>query len=154
MDFRAAIAGAMPKWRRYLHKTVGGFMCAIFAGMGFVYARFLVPAAPDKARLFFGLIFVLLMTAGIGSQIWFQRRIIAEFRYDGVTLQFQTLAMQHPQIRPLADITCIREWRGGRGGSLGHRLLFREGQKLYLEFSVSNSFELVSRLRADLRLPT
>jgi hypothetical protein len=151
MDFQDVIAGAMPRWRRNLYKSVGGFMCLLFGGLGFAYARFLVPAAPDKARLFAGLLFVLLMVAGIGSQIWFQRRIIAEFRYDGLTLQFQTLAIQQPQIRPRADLKSIGEWRG-KGGLLGYRFLFQDRQRLYLEFSVRNSIELVNRLRADLRL--
>jgi hypothetical protein len=41
--------------------------------------------------------------------------------------------------------------RGGRG-PVGYRLQFQDNQKLYLEFSVSNSVALVNRLRADRNL--
>ena len=41
---------------------------------------------------------------------------------------------------------------GGGRGPVGYRLQFQDNQKLYLEFSVSNSVALVNRLRADRNL--
>ncbi len=76
--------------------------------------------------------------------------MIAEFRYDGLTLEFRTIGIPEPQVRSVADITLIHEWRG-KGGALGYRLQFQDRQKLYLEFSVSNSIALANRLRADLK---
>lgn len=153
MDFHAAIAGAMPKWRRYVHQSSSVFMCLVFGGIGYFNARFLASAAhtvPFRSRLFVTLLLILLAAGGIGLQLWYQRRIISDFRYDGCTLQFRTLGIQEPQMRPLNDISSIRDWRG-KGGSLGYRLQFQDSQKLYLEFSVSNSTELVNRVRTDLR---
>jgi hypothetical protein len=92
-------------------------------------------------------LFMRVVFGGMG----YQRRTISEFRYDGSTLQFRTLGILEPQMRPLSDVASIQDWRG-KGGSLGFRLLLQDRQKLYLEFSVSNSIELVSRVRADLGL--
>jgi hypothetical protein len=142
----------MPKWHWYLHKSTGVFMVLVFGGMAFIDGRMMIAAAhagPDRAIMFFSFLFVLIVGAAVGSQVWFHRRIISEFRYDGSTLQFRTIGTQEPQMRPLADIASIREWRG-RGGPLGYRLQFQNKQKLYLEFSLSNSVALANRLRADL----
>jgi hypothetical protein len=54
-------------------------------------------------------------------------------------------------MRALVDMAAIRDWKG-KGEQLGYRLLFQDKQKLYLEFSVSNSITLVNQLRADLGL--
>ena len=59
------------------------------------------------------------------------------------------LSVQQMQMRPLPDIREVREWRG-RGGPLGYRLLFRDKQRVYLEYSVSNSIVLAERLRANI----
>ena len=142
----------MPKSCRYLHKSTSVFMCLLFGGMGLINARLMAAqhTVSDNGRLFVSFLFVLLAVGGIGVQSWFQRRMIAEFRYDGLTLEFRTIGIPEPQVRALADITLIREWRG-KGGSIGYRLRFQDRQKLYLEFSVSNSIALANRLRADLR---
>lgn len=153
-DSNHVIIGTMPKWRRYVNTTAYVMMYLLFGGFGFVNARLLVSTAhtvPLGPELFFTLLYMLVSGVGIGLQVWFQRRMVAEFRYDGSTLQFQTLGITEPQIRVVTDIEAIRAWRG-RGGPLGYRLLFRDRQKLYIEFSVSNSTALVNRIRADLRL--
>ena len=127
-------------------------MLLVFGGMAFIDVRMMIAAAhtgPDRAIMFFSFLFVLIVGTAVGSQVWFHRRIISEFRYDGSTLQFRTIGTQAPQMRPLANIASIREWRG-RGGPLGYRLQFQDKQKLYLEFSLSNSVALATRLRADL----
>ena len=144
----------MPKWQLYLHKSAGAFMFLLFGGIGFMNVRLMIAgvyAGPNRAILFFSVLFVFFVVTAIVSQVWFHRRIITEFRYDGSTLQFRTVGIQEPQMRPLADIASIRDWKG-KGGQLGYRLQLQDRQKLYLEFSVSNSVALAERLRADLRL--
>jgi hypothetical protein len=127
-------------------------MFLVFGGMAFIDVRMMIAAAhagPDRAIMFFSFLFMLIVGAAIGSQVWFHRRIISEFRYDGLTLQFRTIGIKEPQMRLLSHIKAIRDWKG-RGGPLGYRLQFQDKQKLYLEFSVSNSIALVNRLRAHL----
>lgn len=127
-------------------------MSLIFGGLAFIGARtfFVVPHnVPSKAPLVTSAVFVLFAVFAIASQFRFQRRLITEFRYDGAALQFQTLGIQEAQMRPLGDIASIREWRG-KGGPLGYRLVLHDREKLYLEFSVSNSVPLVNRLQSDL----
>jgi hypothetical protein len=146
------ITGVMPKWQLYLHKSAGVFMFLVFGGMGFMNVRLMIAgmhAGPNRAILFFSVLFVFFVVAAVTSQVWFHRRIISEFRYDGSSLQFRTIGTQEPQMRPLADIASIREWRG-RGGPLGYLLQFQDKSKLYLEFSVSNSIALANRLRTHL----
>jgi hypothetical protein len=142
----------MPKWQIYLHKSAGVFMFLVFGGMGFMNVRLMIAgvhAGPNRAILLFSVLFIFFVVAATVSQVWFHRRIITEFRYDGSTLQFRTISLQEPQFRPVADIASIREWKG-KGGPLGYRLQFQDRQKLYLEFSVSNSIVLANRLRVDL----
>jgi hypothetical protein len=90
-------------------------------------------------------------TAAIARQSWFLRRIVCEFDYDGATLQFRTLGIQQTQVRPLADIAQVKEWRG-RGGTRGYRLVFRDDWKVYLEYSVANSIALANQLRWDAKV--
>ena len=144
----------MPKWPRNVHKFAAVFMSVLFVGLALIGARmfFLAPHdVPSKAPLVFSTVFVLFAVFAIASQIRFQRSLITEFRYDGSTIQFQTLGIQEAQMRPVSDIAAIRDWRG-KGGPLGYRLVLQDGRKLYLEFSVSNSVAFVNQLRADLRL--
>ena len=137
----------MPKWRQYFNRFAGGLMCVLFAGLGLIGAR-MAFSATDKARIIVGLIFMAFTAAAVAGQFWFQRRIVCEFAYDGSTLQFRTLGIQQTQMRPLTEIAQVKEWRG-RGGPLGYRLVFRDGWKVYLEYSVANSIALANQLRWD-----
>lgn len=122
-------------------------MCVLFAGLGLISARTAF-AATDKAPIIVSLIFMAFTASAIAGQFWFQRRIVCEFAYDGATLQFRTLGIPATQVRPLAEIAEVKEWRG-RGGPLGFRLVFRDGWKVYLEYSVKNSIALANQLRWD-----
>jgi len=129
-------------------------MTVLFVGLACVGARMFLLGphdVPSKAPVVFSTVFVLFSMFAVASQVRFQRSLITEFRYDGSTIQFQTLRLQEAQMRPVSDIAAIRDWRG-KGGPLGYRLQFQDKQKLYLEFSVSNSVALANRLRADLGL--
>jgi len=146
------IAGAMPKWRRYFHRFAAGFMCLWFCGLAFIGMRTVLPTGEgraDRARAVVGLLFLAFGVVATAGQLWFQRRIVCDFSYDGYTLQFRTLGGQAMQMRPLLDLKEVREWRG-RGGPQGFRLRFRDKQRVYLEYAVSNSITLAERLRADL----
>jgi hypothetical protein len=70
--------------------------------------------------------------------------MVCEFDFDGSTLRFRTLGIR--QTRPLADVAQVKDWRG-RGGPIGYRLVFRDGAKVYLEYSVANSIALADQLR-------
>jgi hypothetical protein len=146
------IAGAMPKWRQYFNRFAGGFMCVLFAGLGVMSARiaFASDARTDKARIIVTLIFAAV-TCAIAGQFWFQRRILCVFEYDGRTLRFRTLGIPQTQVRLPADIAQVKEWRG-RGGPIGYRLVFRDGWKVYLEYSVANSIALANQLRWDAKV--
>ena len=85
----------------------------------------------------------------IGGVLWFWKRLIKEFNYDGRTLTFNTLASPEMQVRDLSAIEEVDEWTG-RGGPLGFCVKLRDGAKLYLHNGVSNAAALAERIRYDL----
>lgn len=95
--------------------------------------------------------FVAVAGFGIGSQVWFRRRLISEFHYGGGALRFRTLGTAEMQLRDLSEIAKVDNWRG-RGGALGYRFRFRDGHKVYLQYGVSNSVAAAEQIRHDLRL--
>ena len=81
--------------------------------------------------------------------LWFWKRLIKEFEYDGKILAFNTLASSEMQVRDISAIEEVAEW-GGRGGPQGYCIKFRDGAKLYLQYGVSNAAALAERIRYDL----
>jgi hypothetical protein len=142
------IAGVMPKWHQYLNRFAGVLMCLLLGGVGLVNGLSLLRAGSVRPAK--GLLFISVAWAGfaIGTQLWFQRRIVCGFDYDGHRLQFRTLGIPRMQVRPLDDIAKVEEWRG-RGVPIGYRLVFRDGRKVYLMYSVANSIPLANQLRRD-----
>lgn len=138
-------SGAMPNWRRYFHRIACGFMCLLFVCLGILSVHFLA-TAPHRGILIASLLFVTMAAVSIGMQLWFHRRIISEFAFDGRSFQFRTLGRSRRQTRELSDIAAVRDWRG-RGGPFGYRLIFRDGTKAYQEYSVSNSMAVAEQLR-------
>ena len=82
----------------------------------------------------------------IVAQLRFHTRSIVDFSYDGSTLHYRTLGSGEPQARPISELKSIKQMQG-RSGTFGYRLTFHDGRKLYLEFAVTNSFELATTLR-------
>jgi hypothetical protein len=140
------ISGSMPKWRRNLNRFASGFMCLWFAGLAFIAVRTDFGAASFKSRLFITVFFLGMAALVTGGLLRFHRRSIVDFDYDGSTLQYRTLGSEEPQVRSISDLKSIKEMRG-RGGPFGYCLRFQDGQKVYLEFAVTNSFELATMLR-------
>jgi hypothetical protein len=143
------ISGAMPNWRQYFHRIAGGFMCFLFVCLGALSVRFLANA-PHRGILIPGVLFVTMAALSIGMQVWFHQRMISEFAFDGRSFQFRTLGRSRRETRELSDITAVRDWRG-RGGQFGYRLVFRDGARAYLEYSVSNSMAVAEQLRLHTR---
>jgi len=144
----------MPKWRQNLHTIAFGVMCLLFEGFGLFAWNFLFPAGearPAKGLLLSGLAFFAIAGLGIGTQVWFWRRIVKEFSYDGSALRFRTLGTAEMQTQELSEIADLREWQG-RGGPLGYRIGFRDGKKIYLQYGVSNSVAAAEQIRRDLRV--
>lgn len=148
------ISGTMPKWQQNFHRFGFGLMCLLFGGFGLLNGRFLLlarQAGPAKGLVLSSLVFITIAGFGVGMQVWFWRRIIREFSYDGRALRFRTLGTTEMKTRDLREIADVREWRG-RGGQLGYRLVFRDGQKIYLQYGVPNSVAAAEQIRRDLRM--
>jgi hypothetical protein len=108
------------------------------------------PSHQSQGRNGFATICLIVLGLSlIGGVLWFWKRLIKEFNYDGRTFTFNTLASSETQVRDVSAIEEVGEWTG-RGGPLGHCIKFRDGAKLYLQNGVSNAAALAERLRYDL----
>ena len=95
---------------------------------------------------------IVLGLSLIGGILWFWKKLIKEFTYDGRTLTFNTLATPEMQVRDLSSIKEVAEWTG-RGGPLGSYIKFHDGAKLYVSNAVPNAAALADRIRCDLGSP-
>src|SRR5579864_1675829 len=141
---RTMIAGTMPKWQQYGHR-VPLVIVALFGALmwwGF-------HTAPSHHNAFATICLIVLGLSLIGGVLWFWKRLIKEFNYDGRTFTFNTLASPEMQVRDLSAIQEVGEWTG-RGGPLGFCIEFRDGAKLYLNYGVSNAAALAERISYDL----
>jgi len=148
------ISGTMPKWQQNFHTFSFGVMCFLFGGFSLFSLRFLIHAwevHPSKGLVLISVVFFAIVGFGIGMQLWFRRRIVKEFSYDGRALLVRTLGRAEIQTLDLSELAHLGEWRG-RGGPLGYRLRFRDGEKVYLQYGVSNCVAAAEQIRSDLRM--
>ena len=146
------ISGVMPKRKQIFHICVATFIVIVFTGAALVNAEFLLPSHRPPVETLWRVIaflFILLAIAIISMQVWFRRRIIREFRYDGATLHYQTLSRFAEHSRFPAQLVAIRDW-AGRGGVMGYQLIFRDLPKAYLEDDTPNATVLIERLLQDM----
>jgi hypothetical protein len=146
------ITGVMPKRKQMFHVCVAAFIFSVFAAAALVNAELLLPShrpPVDTLVRVISFLFILLAIAIIGMQVWFRRRIIREFSYDGATLHYQTLSRFAEHSRFPAQLVAIRDWMG-RGGVMGYQLIFRDLPKAYLEDDTPNASELIERLLKDM----
>jgi hypothetical protein len=146
------ISGVMPPRARFTHTFGFLVMCLLFAGLLAYDADVLLQGGRVPTKGVAGSAAAILTVAvlGIGIQLWFRRRIITEFAYDENALRFRTLGIAEMQIRHVSEISDFSEWRG-RGGILGYRLHFRDGARVYLQFSVTNSKAVLEEIVEKLR---
>lgn len=146
------IAGTMPKWQQYTHRSP--VVLVILLGALFWWGFHSAPSPQPQGRNAWAIILLLVLGLGlIGSGYWFWKSLIKEFNYDGRTFTFSTLAGPETQTRDLSVIEEVREWTG-RGGRQGYCIKCRDGAKLYLQNGVPNAAALAQRLRSDLGAST
>ncbi len=149
------ISGTMPKRKQLFHTCVAAFIFVIFASAALVNGEMILPShrppVSDALRVI-GFLFILLAIGVISMAMWYRRRIIREFQYDGITLHYQTLTIRHMQSRFPHQLVVIREW-AGRGGLMGYQLIFRDAPKAYLEDDTPNASALIERLLQDMPQP-
>jgi hypothetical protein len=104
---------------------------------------------PHKGLTFVVLWMILVALGWILTALWFWKRLITEFSYDGKMLQLSTLGVPTTQARHLSEIVEVSEWRG-RGGPLGYRIKFRGGAQFFLQYGVSNAAALAEQIGYDL----
>ena len=147
------ISGMMPKVAQWGHHCACGFMCLLFAGLavlgGAVCTAGLMGMGPVE-YVVFGAPFAAFAVWAIVSLIRSQKTLVREFSYDGRLLRFRTLASAEEQLRELHDIAEIREGQSSRSQAIGYCLRFRDGLKVYLDYSIHNVAVLAEQLRFDL----
>ncbi len=148
------ISGEMTKREQFLLRIAFWFLlsfCAVLAvqtfrlvgqpsfqktAMGEHIAIYLVLAPLFAFQLLFA-----------GSQFRRNSLTIVEFECDENSIQFRKLGETHKETRPLYDIVKVYKWRG-LGEPVGYRLLFRDGTRAFVNYSLSNAKALEDRLRA------
>ena len=147
------ISGVMPKWQQVTHRFTIGAMCAFFLGFFLYNNHFLDqlrnPQA-QKGALFMTVWIVAVAAIGGISTWWLWRRLVVEFTYDGRALRFRTLGRPQMELRDVSEIVQMKDWRG-RGGSMGYKIKFRDGAKIYLQFGTPNVTALGEAIRSTLR---
>lgn len=136
----------MPKRRRSFHRAAAAFMCVLFTGCIAIAGMLAVQASRDPLNipmLLFSFVFGAMGIGQIAGMVWYQRRIVIAFEYDG--RRFCYRALSTGQI-PADEIAAVREWTG-RGGPQGYCLVSRNGKKLYIEYTVSNAAALAENIR-------
>ena len=148
------ISGSMAPRSRFVHTAGFAVICLLFAAILAYDIGVLLQGGQVPAKGALGSTVALLAVAAlaVSVQLWFRRRIITEFIYDESALRFRTLGIGEMQVRDVKEIAGLSEWRG-RGGILGYRVHFRDGAKVYLQSSVTNSHaaleDILQRLRHE-----
>jgi hypothetical protein len=103
----------------------GAIFLVGFNGTGPNPAAYLVFSVPSAA---FSVWAMISMIRGL-------KTLVREFNYDGRQLRFRAIAHAGEQVRDLADVVEIRQGRSPKG-SIGYVLAFRDGRKVYLDYSL------------------
>ena len=142
------IAGAMPRWQQYAHRSPA--VIVVLLGAWLWWGFHSAPSHPPQGRNVWAIASLIVLGLGlIGSGFWFWKSLIKEFTYEARTFTFNTLSSPETQVRDLSAIQEVDEWTG-RGGPQGCCIKFRDGAKLYLQNGVPNAAALAERLRSDL----
>jgi len=93
-----------------------------------------------------GLVMTVLTLSGIGAQVWFRRRLVKEFSYDGSVLRFRPSERQRR--KPVIYLK-LRKLPSGEAAEARKAIALRflDGQKIYLQYSVTNSFAVAEEMR-------
>jgi hypothetical protein len=124
-------------------------MGVFFSAMGLTMANSVRHAGDMPARpmlAFLGL-FLAMIVFNIAALLWFRRRLIKDFIWDGRALRFHTLGVEQEQLRDIAEFSWLRDW-SGRGGRIGYRIRFRDGQKVYLDITTPNAAAAAQQMQA------
>jgi hypothetical protein len=152
------ISGVMPKFYQAMHFFGCGVMCLFFTGLfvlaGTVFVAAFTGAGPDStAYVVVSIPFAGFAAYAVVSLLRSLNTLVREFSYDGRQFRFRTIAHADEYIRELADIAEVRQGQSPRGSGC-FVLSFRNGQKVYLDFSLPNVAVLAELLRYDAeRLP-
>ncbi len=147
MPAGSTISGALPDSRRKLF-VYGSMAAFIVVGTFSALTMWPLVSRIHSIPLPILLLYGAISAMAIASYLQVRNRVITQFDYDGSTLYYRTAG--HPETRtlPMVDLHKIKDWRT-KGGTLGFILVFRDGQKLNVDFALANSDALIARLRKD-----
>jgi hypothetical protein len=139
-DVTVSISGALTKWQAASTRPAAGLVCLVWCGAGLwlfltVVIRRLAPPDP---------IFVALITlfpvAGV-AMFWAMTRRdgwrAVEFICDETSFRFRKVRSAQAETRALSEVTKVQEALE-RSGVVGYEVVFRDGQKVFLERRLPN----------------
>jgi hypothetical protein len=145
-------SGTMSPGRQTYHACTTALMCGLFVAIMLLAGRFLLPLPGFQASgalLGCAIFFEIAAAGAIVLQVRDYCRIVRQFEYNGQLLRFWTLGSSQAQNRELSQIVDILQGRA-RAPSIGFALVFKDGKKAYLDYSLPNARSTAERLRLDL----
>ena len=142
-DTAMTISGELTRWQAASRRPVAGFVCLAWCGGGAwafhtAVSRHLAPLDPALIGLiaFFPVFGLLTFWAATRRDGW---RAV-EFSCDESSFQFRKVRSAQPETRALSELVKVREVSGGRSSDpIGYEVVFRDGQKVFLECRLPNA---------------
>ena len=144
------ISGELTKWQAASRRLAAGLVCLVWCGGGVwpfhaAVSRHLAPLDPALIGMiaFFPVLGLLTFWAMTRRDGW---RAV-EFTCDDSSFQFRKVRRAQAETRALSEVVKIRE-ASGRGGPIGYEVVFRDGQKVFLERRLPNAQAAADWLRS------
>ena len=144
------ISGELTRWQAASRRPAAGFVCLAWCGGGVwafhtAVSQHVAPLDPALIALiaFFPIFGLVIFWAATRRDGW---RAV-EFTCDDSSFQFRKVRSAQAETRALAEVVKIRE-ASGRAGLIGYEIVFRDGQKVFLERRLPNAQAAADWLRS------
>ncbi|MGO9260732.1 MAG: hypothetical protein ACLQU1_31160 [Bryobacteraceae bacterium] len=145
-----AISGELTRWQAASRRPAAGLVCLAWCGGGIwlfhtVVTRHLAPLDPVLIGMiaFFPVAGVLTFWAMTRRDGW---RAV-EFTCDESSFRFRKVRSVQAETRLLSEVVKVQEARG-RSGLIGYEVVFRDGQRVFLERRLPNAEAAADWLRS------
>jgi hypothetical protein len=135
------ISGELTRWQAVSRRPVAWLVCLVWCGVGFwlflaVVIRHLLPLDSGTITL------VAIFPAAGAAFFWAiarrDGRRVVEFTCDESSFRFRKVRSAQAETRALSEVAQVWEARE-RSGVTGYGVVFRDGQKVFLERGLPNA---------------
>jgi hypothetical protein len=135
------ISGELTRWQAVSRRPAAWLVCLVWCGVGLwlflaVVIRHLLPLEPRMIVLI--VIFPAVGVAFFWAITRRDGRRVVEFTCDESSFRFRKVRSAQAETRVLSEVAQVREARE-RSGVTGYEVVFRDGQKVFLERGLPNA---------------